>query len=150
MYYCCVSGNICSIAVGWRTQVRICCSTSDNWWASRSRNGSISCKRVSLNLSTFSLHFLLFLLNGFRISIAMSCTCYCLREVRFRWNFLRITSLKHECSSYFECYSNGLACCKARTNSRTLWMKGVSFLRNCGAASVGEYNREIEYYQLSW
>ena len=144
MYYCCVSGNICSITVSWRTQVRICCSTSDNWWASCSRNGSISCKRVSLNLSTFSLHFLLFLLNGFRISIAMSCTCYCLREVRFRWNFLLITSLKHERSSYFQCYSNELACCKARTNSRTLWMKGrISFLRNCGAASVGEYNREI-------
>ena len=28
--------------------------------------------------------------------------------------------------------------------------KGVSFQRNCGAASVEEYNRVIEYYQLSW
>ena len=30
------------------------------------------------------------------------------------------------------------------------WIKGVSFLRNFGAALVGEYNRVIQYYQLSW
>ena len=29
-------------------------------------------------------------------------------------------------------------------------MKGVSFLRNCGATSVEEYNRVIYCYQLSW
>ena len=28
-------------------------------------------------------------------------------------------------------------------------MKGISFLRNCGAALVGEYNRVIQFYQLS-
>ena len=28
-------------------------------------------------------------------------------------------------------------------------MKGVSFLRNCGATSVEEYNRVIYCYQLS-
>ena len=27
---------------------------------------------------------------------------------------------------------------------------GVTFERNCGAASVGEYNRVIKCYQLSW
>ena len=27
--------------------------------------------------------------------------------------------------------------------------KGVRFYRNCGAASVGEYNEVIKYYQLS-
>ena len=27
--------------------------------------------------------------------------------------------------------------------------KGASFLKNCGVASVGEYNRVILYYQLS-
>ena len=30
------------------------------------------------------------------------------------------------------------------------WMKGVSFLRNCGATSVEEYNRVIYCNQLSW
>ena len=29
-------------------------------------------------------------------------------------------------------------------------IKGLSFQRNCGAAWVGEYNRVIKYYQLSW
>ena len=29
-------------------------------------------------------------------------------------------------------------------------IKGVSFWRNCGAASVGEYNSLIKYNQLSW
>ena len=29
-------------------------------------------------------------------------------------------------------------------------IKGVSFLRNCGTASVGEYNGVIQCYQLSW
>ena len=29
------------------------------------------------------------------------------------------------------------------------WIKGVSFQRNCGAL-VGEYNKVIWYYQLSW
>ena len=28
--------------------------------------------------------------------------------------------------------------------------KGVNFLRNCGAAWVGEYFKIIEFYQLSW
>ena len=28
-------------------------------------------------------------------------------------------------------------------------VKGVSYKRNCGDVSVGEYNRVIKYYQLS-
>ena len=28
--------------------------------------------------------------------------------------------------------------------------KGDKFLKNCGTASVGEYNKEIYYYQRSW
>ena len=35
------------------------------------------------------------------------------------------------------------------TNIHDLRIKGVSFLRNCGDASVGKYNRVIWYYQLS-
>ena len=35
-------------------------------------------------------------------------------------------------------------------NTTSVWRKDVSFLRNCGAASVGEYSRAIECYQLSW
>ena len=34
--------------------------------------------------------------------------------------------------------------------SLNVWIKGVSFVRNCDAASVGEYNKVIWYYQLSW
>ena len=34
-------------------------------------------------------------------------------------------------------------------NTTSVWRKDVSFLRNCGAASVGEYSRAIECYQLS-
>ena len=30
------------------------------------------------------------------------------------------------------------------------WIKGVSLYRNCGAASVGEYNWVIWYVELSW
>ena len=30
------------------------------------------------------------------------------------------------------------------------WIEDVSFYRNCGAASVGGYNRVIWYYQLIW
>ena len=30
------------------------------------------------------------------------------------------------------------------------WIKGVNFWRNCGAELVGEYNRTIKFYQLSW
>ena len=37
---------------------------------------------------------------------------------------------------------------KFDNNSETVWIKGVSFLRNCGAVSVGEDNRAVEYYQL--
>ena len=32
----------------------------------------------------------------------------------------------------------------------TMKVKGVSFKRDCGDASLGEYNRVIKYYQLSW
>ena len=34
-------------------------------------------------------------------------------------------------------------------NTTSVWRKDVSFLKNCGAASVGEYSRAIECYQLS-
>ena len=34
-------------------------------------------------------------------------------------------------------------------NTTSVWRKDVSFSRNCGAASVGEYSRAIECYQLS-
>ena len=38
----------------------------------------------------------------------------------------------------------------SRLNTVPHRVKGVSFLRNCGAASVGENNRVIQCYQLSW
>ena len=34
-------------------------------------------------------------------------------------------------------------------NPTELLNKGVSFYRNCGAASMGKYNRVIKFYQLS-
>ena len=31
-----------------------------------------------------------------------------------------------------------------------LVLRGVTFLRNCGTASVGKYKKLIWFYQLSW
>ena len=38
----------------------------------------------------------------------------------------------------------------SEVNYKRILIKGVSFKRNCGAASLGEYNRVIKYHQLSW
>ena len=37
----------------------------------------------------------------------------------------------------------------SEVNYKRILIKGVSFKRNCGAASLGEYNRVIKYHQLS-
>ena len=41
---------------------------------------------------------------------------------------------------------------RAFNSKKAIWklIKGESLPRNCGAASLGEYNRVIKSYQLSW